>query len=74
YTADENFVELKNTKILGKNLFKEKNTINYSWISINPTASEPLDINNIDNILDADVYFNEVLVGKIKNGIYTALK
>lgn len=73
YTADENFVELKNTKILGKNLFKEKNTINYSWISINPTTSEPLDINNINNILDADVYFNEVLVGKIKNGVYTSL-
>lgn len=73
YTADENFIELKNTKILGKNLFKEKNTINYSWININPTENNPLDMNNINNILEAEIYFNEVLVGKIKDGVYTIL-
>lgn len=71
YSNGEDKVELKNTKILGKDLFKERNIINYSWISINPNRNEPLDLNNISSILAADVYFNDELVGKINKGIYS---
>lgn len=74
YTEDENFVELKNFKINGKNLFKEKNMIDYSWISIHPTGENPIDKNNIENIIEADVYFNNKLVGKILKGSYQILK
>lgn len=74
YTQDENFVQLKNMKILGKNLFKEKNTINYSWINIEPIKDKPLDFENISDILEADVYFNEEIVGKIENGVYKELR
>lgn len=70
YTEDENVVELRNCKINGKNLFKEKNIINYSWISINPTKEEPVDKNNIADIIEADIYFNKQIVGKIINGVY----
>lgn len=73
YTEDENFVELKNMKILGENLYREKNIIDFSWISIFPTRERAVDLENIKNIIEADVYFNEEIVGKIINGVYRTL-
>ncbi|MBQ3437451.1 MAG: hypothetical protein IJG31_02940 [Fusobacterium sp.] len=73
YTEDENFVELKNTKILGENLYREKNIIEFSWINISPTKDKPLDLEKVSSILEADVYFNEEIIGKIINGTYRTL-
>lgn len=74
YTEDDNVVELKNFKIDGRHLFKEKNMISYPWISIIPTEKDPIDKNNIKDIINADVYLNNKMLGKIIKGVYKPLK
>lgn len=71
---DGNNIKITNAKIKGENLFLEKNIIDFSWINLAPTEKEPLDLNNVFKIIQANIYFNQKNVGEILEGQYKKFK
>lgn len=69
-SKNNNKVNIKNAVIKGKDLFVKNNEIIFAWMNYNFDRNDPIDKNHSGYFVSGEIFYNNVLVGKIDEGIY----